>query len=72
MQLPNLASDAAPCPACGTEAFGMLKTPAYTSRGVDYPPVFEVGCLGCRAGHRARAITIEGAVAKWNAGDFVK
>lgn len=71
MQLPNLATGAVACPVCGNEAFGMVKTPAYTSKGVDYPAVYEIGCLGCTSGHRTRAITIEAAVAKWNAREFL-
>jgi hypothetical protein len=42
-----LTAEAKPCPNCGNKPMGMLKTPAYTDRGVDYPNIWEIGCVFC-------------------------
>jgi hypothetical protein len=42
-----LVSGANDCGNCGHKPMGMLKTPAYEDRGVEYPAVLEVGCVHC-------------------------
>lgn len=45
----SIAAGAKAC-ECGNDTYapmGMLKTPARTERGVDYPAVYEVGCAHC-------------------------
>ncbi len=32
---------------CGRQPMGMLKTPAFTKDGVEFPAVYEVGCIVC-------------------------
>jgi hypothetical protein len=56
---------------CGNAPIVMLKRPAYTDRdGIEQPPLYEAGCLVCV--DRSRANTEEEAVAKFNAGDYIK
>lgn len=37
-----------PCPNCGYQPVGMIKTPSYMKDGLEVPAVIEVGCIGCR------------------------
>lgn len=45
----HLAAGAEKCKNCGYDPVGMLKTPGYydEAKGVDVPPVYEVGCIFC-------------------------
>jgi hypothetical protein len=44
-----LVDGAKPCGGCGASGsvIGMLKTPPRTINGMDYPAVWEVGCISC-------------------------
>lgn len=42
-----ISHGASNCTNCGLKPMGMLKTPAYSKDGLDYPAVFEVGCVHC-------------------------
>jgi len=42
-----LSSGANACQECGNPPMGMIKTPAFTKDGVDFPCVYEVGCIFC-------------------------
>lgn len=66
-----LGAGAKDCPSCKTAPHAMLKTPAHTHKGVDQPPIYEVGCsTGCKLDTnepaRTRATTPEMAVKRWN------
>lgn len=45
----DLVKGAKKCGNCGYEVVGMLKTPGYYDgrRGVEMPPIYEVGCIVC-------------------------
>ncbi len=45
----HLAAGAEKCGNCGHDVVGMLKTIAYydEAKGIDVPPVYEVGCVIC-------------------------
>jgi hypothetical protein len=42
-----LAAGAVRCENCGHDVVGILKTPAHMNRGVEVPPLYEVGCVIC-------------------------
>lgn len=60
-----LADGAKACPLCGVAPHGMLRTPAYTHRGVAVEAVYEVGCLADPV--QFRGATPAEASARWNA-----
>jgi hypothetical protein len=60
---------ASPCPKCSGLPHAMLKRPAIGSDDLGFRPVYECGCLAC--GTRSRHWTLDGAVAKWNAGKYI-
>jgi hypothetical protein len=43
----HLAAGANPCPNCGYDPVGMIKTPSYEKDGLTVPAVIEVGCVIC-------------------------
>lgn len=61
-----ICNGAVPCPDCGNMPHGM-KQPLKV--GNEIFTVFEVGCVVC-SDHRARGLTREEAVQKWNAGEY--
>ncbi len=46
-QLDEYLSKGANSCACGIKPMGMLKTPTYSDRGVDFPNIWEIGCIHC-------------------------
>jgi len=56
------------CEKCGNKPMGMLKTPAHTKDGLDYPNVWEIGCVICDPflveREDGKALIIDGKVKK--------
>lgn len=66
-----LRGEAGPCPDCGAEPIGMLKTPAYVKKGREVPAVYAVRCANPKHPVRmSKAGSPRAAALLWNAGEF--
>lgn len=68
-----LCAGAKPCPACGAEPYGRLKTPAHKSKGASVAAVYAIQCntVACQeAGKLSVGQTPKVAVFAWNEGIY--
>ena len=68
-----LCEDAVPCPICGDEPMGRLKTPSFVFKGRRVvPPVYAIQCISSKHKPlRAYGYSPKAAALLWNAEQFV-
>lgn len=64
-----LSEGATVCPKCGNKPHGMLAE-IVVAKGIRFK-IYEVGCIPCPNGMRARSGSPSEAITKWNAGELV-